>query len=51
MINRKNIVQESYDAFQSMGDLDLHKELQIYFVDEKAQDAGGVEREWITLIL
>lgn len=48
VINRKNLFQESFDAFQTMKELDLHKELQIYFIDEKAQDAGGVEREWIT---
>jgi hypothetical protein len=48
VINRENLVQESYDAFQSMLDLNLHKELQIFFVGEKAQDAGGVEREWLT---
>jgi hypothetical protein len=36
VINRENLVQESYDAFQTMVGLNLHKELQIYFVGEKA---------------
>eukprot|EP00347_Sterkiella_histriomuscorum_P017181 403350359 len=51
IINRENLVQESFDAFQTFIDLNLHKELQIFFVGEKAQDAGGVEREWITQLV
>lgn len=51
VINRENLVQESFDAFQTFIDLNLHKELQIFFVGEKAQDAGGVEREWITQLI
>ena len=48
VISREHLVQESFDAFLSMLELNLHKELQVYFVGEKAQDAGGVEREWLT---
>ena len=51
VINRDHLVQESFDAFQTFLDLNLHKELQIFFVGEKAQDAGGVEREWLTLLI
>lgn len=51
IINRENLVQESFDAFQTFIDLNLHKELQIFFEGEKAQDAGGVEREWMTLLI
>ena len=36
VINRENLVQESFDAFQTFLDLNLHKELQIFFVGEKA---------------
>lgn len=36
VINRDNLVQESFDAFQTIIDLNLYKELQIFFVGEKA---------------
>lgn len=45
VIKRQNILQESFEAFKTMK-LDYRKELQIYFVDEPAQDAGGIAREW-----
>ena len=32
-------------------DLDLRKELKIFFVEEVAQDVGGVYREWYTNII
>lgn len=51
IINRSNLVQESFDSFSTILDLNLHKELQIIFEGEKAQDAGGVEREWVTQII
>lgn len=31
--------------------LDYRKELQIYFVGEPAQDAGGIAREWFSTII
>ena len=51
IINRERILEESFDAFQSMIELNLNKELQIYFIGEKAQDAGGVQREWMNLLI
>lgn len=51
VINRENLVQETFDSFQTFINLNLHKELQIFFVGEKAQDAGGVEREWLTILI
>jgi len=36
VLNRENLVQESFDLFQTMIDLNLYKELQIFFVGEKA---------------
>ncbi len=36
IVNRSNLVQESFDAFSTIIDLNLHKELQIIFDDEKA---------------
>jgi hypothetical protein len=29
----------------------MHKEIKIFFVGEEAQDAGGVFKEWIHLVL
>lgn len=36
IVKRDQIVQESFDSFQTMADFNLHKELQIYFEGEKA---------------
>ena len=50
IINRNNILQDSYNQFQTTIDLDLTKAMQIFFIDEVAQDTGGVYREWYTNI-
>lgn len=26
----------------------MHKEIKIHYIDEVAQDAGGIMREWVT---
>ena len=46
VINRNNILEESYNQFISTKDLNLKKPIQIHFIDEKAHDSGGVYREW-----
>ena len=50
-INRQNILEDSFFQFQTTMDLDLKKELKIFFVDEVAQDVGGVYREWYSNLI
>ena len=50
VISRKNIFDETYNQFMTSTELNLHRKIQIYFIEEVAQDAGGVEREWYSSI-
>lgn len=50
VISRKNIFEESYNQFMTSTELNLHRNIQIYFIEEVAHDAGGVEREWYSTI-
>ena len=46
-INRKNYVVES---MKQINKVDLYKELKINFVGEVSYDAGGILREWFTIL-
>ena len=46
VINRKNILEESFNQFMTTKELNLKEPIKIHFVDEVAHDAGGVYREW-----
>jgi hypothetical protein len=48
VIERQNVLRDSFEQFRTTDDFDLHKELKIFYVGEVAQDAGGIMREWIT---
>jgi len=48
VVNRDRVLRESFEQFRTTDNFDLHKEIKIYYVDEVAQDAGGVIREWLT---
>lgn len=48
VIERENILRDSFEQFRTTDDFDLHKEIKIFYVNEVAQDAGGLIREWIT---
>lgn len=50
VIDRANILQDSYSQFITTDGFDFHKEIKIFFVGEVAQDAGGLMREWVTEI-
>ena len=50
IISRKNIFEETYNQFMTSTDLNLYRNIQIYFIEEVAHDAGGVEREWYSAI-
>ena len=47
VINRDNILEDTLNQIDTTDEFDFHKEIKIYFVDEDAQDAGGVLKEWI----
>ena len=46
VINRKNILIETFNQFLTNRDLNFYRKLHIYFIDEMAYDDGGVERDW-----
>lgn len=48
VISRNSILEESFNQFKTTDHLDLKKSVQIHFIDEVAQDVGGVFREWYT---
>lgn len=50
LIERANVSRGSFEQFGS-AKLDLKKDIYIHFIDEIAQDAGGLIREWFTLII
>lgn len=50
IIRRDHILIDSFNQFITTKDLDLRRAMQIFFVDEVAQDTGGVYREWYTNI-
>ena len=50
VIDRVNIVQDTLNQISTTDRFDFHKELKIFFIDEVAQDAGGILREWISYL-
>ena len=50
IVSRENILEESFNQFNTTLELNLKKQMKIFFIDEVAQDIGGVYREWYTSI-
>ena len=50
IIHRNNILEESFNQFMTIKDINLLEELHIHFVDEIANDEGGVYREWYSCL-
>ena len=46
IINRNNILEDSYNSFLRVGGINLARPLKIKFVNENIQDEEGVYREW-----
>ena len=46
-INREKVLENSLEQFSS---INLFKELKIIFIGEESQDAGGLIREWLTIL-
>ena len=51
VVNRDNVFEETLNQFATVGDLNLQGAVKIFFIDEEADDAGGVIREWIDLMV
>ena len=50
VINRNNILEESFNQFMTTKELNIIEPIQIHFVDEVGHDAGGVFREWYSAL-
>jgi hypothetical protein len=50
-IERKNILRDSFEQFRTTTDLDLRRDVRIHFLDEVSQDAGGLMREWLSILI
>ena len=45
------MLQETLNQFETVDDINLKGDLKIFFIDEEADDAGGVIWEWINLLI
>ncbi len=50
VIERAYLLRDSLAQFQTTVGLDLRQEIRIHFLDEICQDAGGLIREWFSLV-
>jgi hypothetical protein len=50
LVERSHFLRDSFEQFRTITDLDLRKELKIHFVDEVCQDAGGLIRDWFSVL-
>lgn len=50
VINRVNILEDSYQQFNTTKGFNLRRPIRIYFVDEIASDEGGVYRDWYSCL-
>jgi hypothetical protein len=49
-VTRLNLLEDSFEVLMKAQKEDLHKWLRIEFSDEPGLDAGGLGREWFTLV-
>lgn len=50
VINRQNILEDSYQQFMTTKGFNIRRPIRIYFIDEVASDAGGVYRDWYSCL-
>ena len=50
VVSRNNILEDSLNQFKTNKDINLKRPLHIFFLDEDANDVGGVYREWFSCI-
>ncbi len=51
LIRREFLFDDSYNQFRTTSDFDPRREVRINFVDEPAQDIGGVMRDWFSALM
>jgi hypothetical protein len=49
-IRREHLLEESAASLLNLSTADLHKWMRVQFVGEPGIDAGGLEREWFSLV-
>lgn len=50
IINRANILEDSFRQFTTTKELSLSRPIKIFFIDEVASDEGGVYRDWFSCL-
>ena len=50
IINRNNILKDSFRQFKTTKEFNLRRPIKIFFVDEVASDEGGVYRDWYSCL-
>lgn len=50
-VRRSHLLEDSFNAFLQLEPEDMHRFFRFEFLDEPGQDAGGVAREWFTLVV
>ena len=50
IINRANILEDSFRQFNTTKEFNLSRPIKIFFIDEVASDEGGVYRDWFSCL-
>ncbi len=50
VVSRNNILEDSLNQFKTNKEINLKRPLHIFFLDEDANDVGGVYREWFSCV-
>ncbi len=51
LVEREHFLRDSFEQFKTTTDLDLRREIKIHFLNEVCQDAGGLIREWFSVLM
>jgi len=51
LVEREYFLRDSFCQFKTIPDLDLRREIKINFLNEISQDAGGLIREWFSVLI
>ena len=50
VVSRNNILEDSLNQFKTNKDINLKRPLHVFFLDEDANDVGGIYREWFSCV-
>jgi E3 ubiquitin-protein ligase NEDD4 len=51
LIDRSNVLRDTFGQLLTIPNFDMRQEIKITFMDEPAQDAGGLMREWLNALI